>query len=114
MTVQNLTARCCKECGMALSADRDYRAEVCGSACRTAWSNRRKMRGAELYDLFMAMRHERGAAKALGIWNLMCRMAAAWKQEDMDERAGRLSYAPPKVAVENSARYRSTIYKLGR
>lgn len=94
--------RQCLECQACIQAH-DKRADFCGTACRKTWNNRRMIRGAELYDLFMALRFERGAAKALGIWSLLCRMASWWGQED--RAAGRRTYGDPKRAIERAVRY---------
>lgn len=90
--------RTCRECGKPLDPDRKANPEFCATACRIAWRNRRMSRGAELYDLFMAMRYDREQAKLYGLWKLMCRMASKWNEED--KAAGRQSYFPPKRAVE--------------
>lgn len=55
-------------------------------------------RGAELYDLFMAMRYDREQAKILGLWKLMCRLGRMWHEED--KAAHRQSYFPPKTALQ--------------
>lgn len=52
-------------------------------------------RGAELYDLFMAIRFDRATATALGLWQAVCRMASGWRQEDHERRAGRQSWRKP-------------------
>jgi predicted nucleic acid-binding Zn ribbon protein len=88
MTVK--IVRCCKDCGTALDAAKDYRAEFCSNECRKTWGNRRMKRGLEIYDMFMCMRYRRGLAKALGIWALMCRAAQAWNEED--KKVGRVSF----------------------
>lgn len=81
--------RTCYECGAPLSIGKHER-NTCSTACRAAHHNRRKQRGAELYDVFMLIRFERGSAKLRGLWSLACRMASHWKAED--EAAGRRSY----------------------
>jgi hypothetical protein len=53
------------------------------------------VRGAELYDLFMALRFERTTATSLNVWRLICRMASAFRDEDVDQREGRKSWRPP-------------------
>ena len=88
----------CRECGKPLDGGRKASMEFCATPCRIAWRNRRMSRGAELYDLFMAMRYDREQAKLLGLWKLMCRMAQLWNEED--KAANRQSYFPPKRAKE--------------
>jgi hypothetical protein len=50
------------------------------------------MRGAILYDLFMAQRFERDAATEAGVWTLLTRLASDYRAEDERERAGRRSW----------------------
>lgn len=64
------------------------------------WNNRRMQRGAELYDLFRALRRDRAAAKELRLWTQLCRLELAWQEEDQRERPGRPSYAPPSRALD--------------
>jgi len=75
-----------RECGISYEARRATR-EFCGAACRRAFNNRRMLRGADLYDLFMALRFDRENAKRSGAWSLMRRMAAHFKAEDDRARA---------------------------
>jgi hypothetical protein len=65
------------------------------------FNNRRMRRGAEVYDLFRAIRRERSDAKALGLWTEMCRLELRWQEEDEAERPGRRSYMPPRTALSN-------------
>lgn len=90
--------RVCPECGVPhLAAKRS--AEFCSGACRKAFNNRRLIRGAELYDLFMTLRHERPLAKALGVWRLLCRFSQAYREEDVRQRDGRPSWRPAKEVI---------------
>lgn len=83
----------CQECGSGFAVRPGGRAmEFCCSPCRKAWGNRRMKRGAELYDLFMALRFDRANASRLGIWQAICRMASLWRGEDASARAGRRSW----------------------
>lgn len=91
--------RYCVECGGRFDAA-SRKAEFCCSAHRYDYSNRRRSRGSDLYDVFMAMRFERGLAKVYGLWTLMCRMAEAWRDEDKRERAGRKSWQDTKALHE--------------
>lgn len=100
--------RVCRECGASLSG-RDPRAEVCSVACRKSFNNRRMTRGAELYDLFMNLRYERGLAKTFGLYRLMCRMAQAWREEDKRDRDGRASYLSAAACKDRSAIYMATV-----
>jgi hypothetical protein len=81
----------CRECGKDAGKAPAGRSKFfCSTPCRQAWNNRRRDRGAELYDLFMAMRYDRDAAKDADAWTKMCRMAQLFHEED--QRAGRRSY----------------------
>lgn len=69
--------------------------EFCSSSCRLVWHNRRKSRGAELYDLFRALRRERRVAGELDLWTAICRLETKWHEED----EGRVTYAPPRESL---------------
>lgn len=58
------------------------------------------MRGAEIYDLFMALRYDREQAKALQVWKLLCRLAAAFRDEDLAQRDGRKSWASASSVLD--------------
>lgn len=66
---------------------------------RTDWNNRRKLRGALVYDLLMAWRYDRPIATALGVFSTICKMLRQWHAED--EEAGRVGYLPPAMALES-------------
>lgn len=107
-----LTKRhCCRECSKPLDTGRKATMEFCSTAHRIAWRNRRASRGADLYDLFMAMRYDREDAKALGLWALMCRMGSVWNEED--KAANRQSYFPPKLATEKFVHLRADVLVKG-
>lgn len=90
--VPNHGQRCCLECGAAFTARR--RASVyCTPKCRTDFLNRRNMRGAILYDLYMANRFEREDAQVAGVQSVMSRLAADWREEDNRKREGRRSWS---------------------
>lgn len=99
--------RCCRECSSPLHApsaagsNRPKKArqdaKFCSTPCRTTWNNRRKDRGADLYDLWMAMRYCREEAKALGVWKEICRLSEKWNDED--KAAGRTSFERPQVVL---------------
>ena len=89
-----LNAATCLECGAGFDRVGTHGA-FCGTRCRTAWNNRRLARGAELYDLFMAIRFDRPRAKSLKLWTALSRAAALFRHADLDERAGRRSWSEP-------------------
>lgn len=84
----------CLECGKPF-LPRQADAEFCAPACRKSWNNRRLVRGAELYDLFMALRWDRRTATGLHVFSALSRLAAGFRREDVDERAGRRSWSSP-------------------
>lgn len=88
--------RCCNECGSPYMPRRGNEF-FCAVPCRKAHENRRMVRGRDLYDLFMAMRYERGFAKARGIWAIACRLAEKWHDEDKRERDGRKSWSAKRT-----------------
>ncbi|MGX1353356.1 hypothetical protein AB7M49_006977 [Bradyrhizobium elkanii] len=88
----------CQECGEDISARRRGQ-EFCKPSCRQAFNNRRMQRGAELYDLFRALRRERADAKALNLWTELCRLELKYQIEDETARPGRRSYMPPQKAI---------------
>ena len=89
--------RTCYETGADLPETMHEKAHFSSDAARTAWNNRRKNRGAILYDLFMGYRYDRGVAKTLGLFSVMCALAAKWRAED--KAAGRRSHNEPAEAV---------------
>ncbi len=89
--------RTCRECNTPLAATRKENAEFCAVPCRIAWRNRRMSRGADLYDVFMALRFDRAVAYEKGLYALMCRMASTWNEED--KVSGRQSYFPADETV---------------
>lgn len=103
---------CCAECAKSFQANPARASRFCSSPCRYAWANRRKMRGAELYDLLMGVRFRRGPAKALGLWSLICRMASIWNE--VDKAANRVSFLEPEEARERAGQYLGTVVQRGR
>jgi len=98
----------CAECGGVYSRSR-VTEDFCSTRCRKTFNNRRAVRGAALYDLFMIMRNERGFAKAHGVWNLMCRLAMYWKESDEESRDGRKTWRNPKDAIQQHSWARATV-----
>ena len=92
-----IACRHCRECGQTFNATRTD-ADFCSTKCRRDWNNRRQQRGAEMYDVFMFMRHERKATEGLkethdvSLWTIAAQLASEWKAEDDKERDGRRSY----------------------
>jgi len=93
--------RTCQVCG-GLYTSPVLTARFCGRECRSAYDNRIKARGVILYHLFMALRYERGLAKIIGLWSLICRAASHWRAEDEAERAGRASWSPPQSIIQKN------------
>lgn len=96
-----MSAPClCQECGNRIS-DPQREQLFCSAPCRQTFNNRRMKRGAELYDLFRALRRERGKAKELNLWTQICRLELEWQMQDEAQRPGRKSYMPPEKALAN-------------
>lgn len=89
----------CRECGASLPTTSS--SSFCGKSCRKTYNNRRAMRGAQLYDLFMASRYDRINAQELGVWTYACRMGEAFRDEDVRDREGRPSWRNPKEVLDN-------------
>jgi|VirMetMinimDraft_7_1064189.scaffolds.fasta_scaffold00089_37 hypothetical protein len=108
--------RACRECGRPFTATNQGRGSApifCSKPCKKTFANRRMLRGAQLYDMFMLLRYERGVAQLRGIWALTCELARQWRAEDVSERGGRQSWraydelhaglAPLRVVAMQSA-----------
>ncbi|MDR3495332.1 MAG: transcriptional regulator [Ancalomicrobiaceae bacterium] len=91
----------CLECGLPVNNPLAH--GFCSTRCRKAWNNRRMVRGAEFYDLLMALWCERGAAKKAHVFGLIWRIAKRLRQEDVDQRAGRRSWQPLRVGLARRA-----------
>lgn len=102
------TQGCCRECGHTFIGKRTTK-EFCGAACRRAFNNRKATRGAQMYDLIMAMRFDRHDAKTYGAWKLLDRMAAAARAEDERDRAGRRSWDDVRDVKGRNAHLLATV-----
>lgn len=91
--------KCCLECGAEFTPGAAH-GDLCSTAHRKDWNNRRATRGATVFDLLMALRFERTLAKKLKVWTLLCRLAFEYRQEDIRLRAGRKSWRPPEKVIE--------------
>jgi predicted nucleic acid-binding Zn ribbon protein len=98
----------CLECGKPHETRR-LEAKFCSEKCRSEFKNRRKLRGAELYDLFMSMRYSRDEAANEGVWNFMCRMAQHYKAQDDRDREGRQSWTPAKEVKARHPHLNATV-----
>jgi hypothetical protein len=83
----------CQDCGDSFQTDA-REARFCSTKCRKEYNNRRAVRGAEMYDLLMTMRFDRGLAKDEQLWTHVCNLAAAYRNSDKAKRAGRKSWDP--------------------
>lgn len=110
----------CLECGdpLARHAGDTRRSDTsfCCIACRKTFNNRRAMRGAELYDLYMAHRFDRRVATDLGVMQAINRLASVYRQEDQRSRDGRRSWRKPKAVLQERPYLKaiSTSYRAGR
>lgn len=95
-----------------LECDDQFKAEVktatfCSTAHRTTFNNRRKERGAELYDLLMACRFERQASRRdptnqdakPSVFTMLYRMARQFRDQDIEQRNGRKSWRPARKVL---------------
>lgn len=105
--------RICQECGEPFESVSAH-AEFCRRSCRQSWNNRRMVRGAEPYDLFMSMRFDRGMAQELGVCSLLCRMAAGFRDEDVLTRQGRASWRLPKAILARRPYLRAVVLAGGK
>lgn len=102
----------CLECGVDLVPGARER-EFCASPCRMAWNNRRRDRGAELYDLYMAHRFERDEAKARGVFQAINRLASDFRREDRALRAGRRSWRRTEIVLGERPHLKAIQYRMG-
>lgn len=94
----------CLECG-SVTAKGDF----CAPPCRIAFNNRRKARGAELYDLYMAHRFDRVNAQNLGVFQAINRLASNFRKEDAARRNSRRSWRQPRTVLDERPYLRATI-----
>lgn len=98
----------CLECGKP----RTEKADFCSARCRVGFNNRRKTRGAELYDLYMAHRFDRQRAQDMGVFQAINRLASIYRSEDQQERSGRRSWRPPQTVLEERPYLKSISTKI--
>ncbi|MDP4024428.1 transcriptional regulator [Methylobacterium sp. NEAU 140] len=98
--------RACLECGTPFTP-RKSDAEFCAAGCRQSWNNRRLQRGAEVYDLLMALRWDRAVATGLHVFTALSRMAAGFRRQDIAERDGRRSWTPPAAVIARKPHLRA-------
>ena len=101
-------SRVCLECGTSYQQGVQA-SDFCSAACRKTWNNRRMQRGAELYDLVMALRFDRQTATELKVWRLINRLAAIFRDEDRTERAGRFSWRSPAAIIDRRPYLRADV-----
>jgi hypothetical protein len=90
----------CPECMKPVGDDVRDLAVFCSAPCRHAFNNRRATRGAQLYDLWMAHRYQRGVAKAVGVMALMCALGQQYREQDVQIRGhGWTSWLDPHAAL---------------
>ena len=100
----------CRECGERVEIIVNDKKRHCSKLCLDRWNNRRRMRGEKLYDLMMILRCERATASREGVYTIMCRMAAAWREEDA--AAGRASYYPMDELHEKVQPFRAVAARV--
>lgn len=105
-------ARECLECGRPLDPSRRTQQFCPGSDCRRAWHNRRQMRGAILYDFYMAHRFQRAEATEAGLLQKINRQVSEWRIEDREKRAGRRSWRLISEALGDRPFLRAVVSNL--
>lgn len=100
----------CLWCAAPFAAKSSH-GEFCRLECRRSFNNQRAMRGAELYDLAMATRYDRGRATTLGCLQMMWTLCRLFREDDQRVRAGRQSWRDPEVIIERRP-YLRTDYML--
>lgn len=94
-----LLNKVCMECGKGYEAKRPD-SQFCTRDCKGVFANRRAVRGAEIYDLFMASRYDRIGTRTLKLFSAMCRLAFHYHLEDQQKRAGFQSWIDPRKVLE--------------
>lgn len=102
----------CYECGAPVEPVSWMDKKFCCRAHKDTFINRRKLRGAALIDLIMAMRFDRQAAKEFGAWSVVCRMASNWREEDRE--AGRVSMMPLNESMERHVQHKAVRGRVSR
>lgn len=109
-----MTARvhACLECGSEVECLPGTVREFCCTGCRDRWNNRRKTRGAELLDLYMALRWDRQTAATLGLFQAINRLASDYRRQDREERAGRRSWRRPADVLAERPHLKASAYRV--
>ncbi len=94
-----MVMRICLECGKEYEPQRRD-SQFCTRDCKGVFANRRAVRGAELYDLFMASRYDRPGTRTLKLFSAMCRLAFHYHLEDEAKRPGFKSWIDPRKVLE--------------
>lgn len=83
----------CRECGKALTPEQMKKgAFFCSPEHRKAFNNRRMVRGAELYDIWMANNYERDLRSTHNLLSTMSNLGRAYRDADKAFRDGRKSW----------------------
>ena len=90
----DLAKQTCLNCGIEFDKKpgKGRHAVFHATSCRKAWNNRRAVRGAELYDIWMLHRYDREAGKEANTLTIMANLARAYHDADEALREGRASY----------------------
>lgn len=91
----------CLNCGKVFESLRPKGTVIqCSPACRKEFNNRRMTRGAELYDLMMAVRYDRAEATESALWSKACALMAHYRADDDKARDSRRSWQSHKAVTE--------------
>ena len=90
----------CNECAAEYIAQRAA-SRFCGTKCRKDYNNRRALRGAQLYDAMMGLRHDKKAARDAGLdYTAVCSLVKKYADED----GKRVTYTRPHAfMIEHGA-----------
>jgi hypothetical protein len=102
-------AATCRECGALLQARRAG-CEFCNAVCRQRFNNRRAVRGADLYDVVMSLRVDRGKSGAA--LSLLSKMVSNFRDIDRREREGRRSWLDLNTIISRNGHLRSAVVGL--
>lgn len=94
----------CLECGVKLTpSKRGHPRRFCAPAHAKTFNNIAAKRGSHAYHLVYAMRSEREKSKQLGLWNELCRLHIAWRDEDQKSGRTMPAYKPPEMTLADIA-----------
>lgn len=101
----------CLECGGPIETPMPDK-EFCTRRCRQTFKNCRLRRSAQVYDLYMATRYERDAARVAKVQAQLNRLCMHFREEDDQRRGGRRSWGNWRKFMDDNPCLR--VIRLGR